>query len=91
MTEQQAAYQRLLDWCAQAARNRGLTVQATVIEGTRTITHQPLGAPGERERGTIDNKAFDGEQWLGDNVGQVIAQMDDQLGPVPEDAYQICE
>ncbi len=83
MTEQ-TAYQRMLDWCQVAT-------QQTVIEGTRTITHDPLGAPGERERGEIDAEGFDGQEWLGDNVGQVIDLMNDSLGGVDDEAYRIVE
>ncbi len=77
----QTAYARMVRWC-QAQ---------TVIEGTRTITHDPLGAPGERERGEIDAEGFDGQEWLGDNVGQVIERMDDSLGAIPEAQYRIVE
>ncbi len=75
------AYARMVRWC-QAQ---------TVIEGTRTITHDPLGAPGERERGDIDAEGFDGQEWLGDNVGQVIDAMNSDLGPVDDEAYRIVE
>ncbi len=78
------AYQRMLDWC------QGVTSQ-TVIQGTRTITHDPLGADGERERGEIDAEGFDGQEWLGDNVGQVIDLMNDSLGAVDDEAYRIVE
>jgi len=84
MTEQQTAYQRMLDWCQAAT-------QQTVIPGTRTITHCPTGKPGERERGVIDNPDFAGQDWLGDNVQQCIDLMDDALGKIPEDSYRIEE
>ncbi len=74
-------YVRMVRWC-QAQ---------TVIEGTRTITHDPLGAEGERERGEIDAEGFDGQEWLGDNVGQVIDLMNDSLGAVDDEAYRIVE
>ena len=84
MSEQQTAYQRMLDW------GQGATSQ-TVIEGTRTITHDPLGAEGERERGEIDAEGFDGQEWLGDHVGQVIDLMNDSLGAVDDEVYRIVE
>lgn len=68
-----------------------MTDQQTIIAGQRTITHQPTGAPGERERGTIDNEAFKNSDWLGDNPQQVIELMDDLLGPIPERDYRIVE
>jgi hypothetical protein len=79
------AYQRMLDWCHAAA------TQQTVIPGTRTITHMSTGKPGEREKGTIDNPDFAGQDWLGDNVQQVIDLMDDSLGAIPEGDYRIVE
>lgn len=60
--------------CDLVERVAQMTDQQTVIQGTRTITHDPLGADGERERGTIDAEGFDGQEWLGDNVGQVIVE-----------------
>ena len=63
----------------------------TIIEGQRIITHQPLGKDGEREKGTIDADGFREQDWLGDNVQQVIDLMDDSLGKIPEAAYQIVE
>lgn len=90
MTEQ-SPYQRMLDWCTQQHLARVQAGAATVIEGTRTITHQPHGEAGERERGTIANEDFAGQDWLGDNVQQVIDLMDDSLGKVPDEAYNIVE
>lgn len=78
-------YQRMLDWCQQMA------APPTIIPGQRTITHQPLGDAGERERGTIDNPDFKDQDWLGDNPQQVIELMDDYLGKVPEEVYQFVE
>lgn len=63
----------------------------TVIPGQRTITHDPLGTAGERERGEIENSDFDGQYWLGANVGQVIDLMNDLLGSVGDEAYRIIE
>ena len=89
-----------LDPCSAWVREAGrrfvmgeppLAAPLTVIEGTRTITHQPLGKPGERERGTITNEAFKNTDWLGDNVGQVIDLMDASLGTIPADDYRIVE
>lgn len=85
MTEQQTAYQRMLDWC------QVMTAPATVIPGTRTITHCPLGKPGEREQGTIDHPDFAGQDWLGDNPQQVFDLMEDQLGAVGESGYTLVE
>lgn len=63
----------------------------TIIEGQRTITHQPTGKDGERERGTIDNPAFENTDWLGGTVQEVIELMDDLLGPIAADDYHIVE
>jgi hypothetical protein len=87
----QDAYQRMLQWCSAQARPLAMADQKTIIEGQRTVTHMPLGAPGARERGTIDNEAFKDADWLGDNVQQVIELMDGLLGPVDPDSYQIVE
>lgn len=85
------AYQRMLDWCRLTGTVVGDYLPATVIEGTRTITHQPTGKPGERERGTIDADGFREQDWLGDNVGQVIDLMNDSLGAVDDEKYVIVE
>lgn len=60
-------------------------------EGQRTIVeHRECEAP-HRWQGTIANDGYTGRIWRDGTIEGVIHAMDRDLGPIPEDAYQVVE
>jgi hypothetical protein len=85
MTEEQTAYQRMLDWCVAMAD------RPAVVEGKRTIMRLPTAEPDQRREGRIDNPGFKDMVWKGGTIGEVCDQMNQALGPVADGAYHIVE
>jgi len=60
-------------------------------EGQRTVTEHRECEENHRWQGVIDNPGYKGRVWRGWGAGDVIADMDRDLGPVPESDYAIVE
>lgn len=88
MTAQQTAYQRLLSWCY---RLTAMADPPTVVEGKRTITCVPTAAPDKRREGRIDHPSFKEHVWRGGSIGECVDQMNQALGPVDDQRYDVTE
>lgn len=86
MTEQQTAYQRMLDWC-QAQ----MTDTPTVVDGRRTIRRVPTAPIEKRREGRIDAEGHTEKVWYGGTIGEVCDQMNHDLGAVDDQAYHVTE
>jgi hypothetical protein len=56
----------------------------TIIPGRRTITRVPT-------EGRIDHENYRLKVWKGGTVGEVVDQMNHDLGPVHDDQYTVTE
>ena len=63
----------------------------TVVEGRRTISRHPTAEPDKRREGRIDNPGFKDMVWRGGTIGEVCDQMNQALGPVDDQRYDVTE
>jgi hypothetical protein len=63
----------------------------TIIPGRRTITRVPTAPIDQRREGRIDHENCRLKVWKGGTVGEVVDQMNHDLGPVHDDQYTVTE
>jgi hypothetical protein len=63
----------------------------TVVPGKRTISRVPTAPIDQRREGRIDHDQHRDKIWRGGTVGEVVDQMNSDLGKVHDDSYDVTE
>ncbi len=62
-----------------------------MVEGKRTIMRVPTAEPDKRREGRIAHADWKDRVWHGGTIGEVCDQMNESLGAVDDNQYEVTE